>query len=413
MSNKYYLPQKMSRVLEKCYQDNHIPDNLRLLLHKHVPVRVIEKPEEKQDSAKTKQDNAKIVWLRDIASKYKADPELLKAARQRWLSYIDALKASFISIPVDWRMVVGLGGNSVFETDMTLHPLYGLPFIPGSALKGLTRAWVETEKNETIQIPGPGGNSIPLVERIFGNQREGKIQRAGSVIFFDAILRDENFTLTLDIMNPHYPRYYQEGNPPSNDQHPIPVPFLTVGGRATIGSRATFLFAIAPRNPLNNEHQIDARTALQWLQQALAEYGIGSKTSSGYGYMQEKPLYKRSEKLPKFAVGQNITGMLLDTHDKDDLQVRLPTFASQALQYKERRSSGYLEYSTSEVLIALVDEEGVANHWRAKSDYQCSFLYEYEQIRDNCTILVCEPSQTSATPSTSGKKNKKAKNKKR
>jgi CRISPR type III-B/RAMP module RAMP protein Cmr6 len=248
MDNKYYLPPEMSAVLEACYQGNYIPGNLRLLLHKHAPVRVIEKPTEKQDSAKTKQDNAKTVWLRNIASQYKADPALVRAARYRWLSYVDALNASFISMAIDWRMVIGLGGNSVFESDMTLHPLYGLPIIPGSALKGLTRAWVETEKNETTQVPGPGGKSISLVERIFGNQRDGETQHAGSVIFFDAVLRDENFNLTLDIMNPHYPDYYRDGKPPSNDQKPIPVPFLTVG------NRATFLFAIASRNPLNEAH---------------------------------------------------------------------------------------------------------------------------------------------------------------
>lgn len=371
MDTKYFLPSEMSKVLEACYQGNQIPANLRLLLHKHVPAHVIEKSEEKKNNAKT-------VWLRGIASKYRANPELVKAARQRWQSYIDALRAGFVSMTVDWRMVVGLGGNSVFETDMTLHPLYGLPFIPGSALKGLARAWVETEKNETTQVPGSGGKSIRLSERIFGNQQEGEIQQAGSVIFFDAILRDEKFTLTLDIMNPHYPRFYQEGDPPSNDQHPIPVPFLTVGGRAT------FLFAIAPRNPLNSEHRSDAQTALQWLQQALEEYGIGSKTSSGYGYMEGKQLYKRPEKLPDFQVGQKITGILLNLKKRDDLQVRLPTDASQVLQYDQ--------LSTSEVFIALLDEEGITTGWQIGRSYQCTFLDE--QVRDNCTVLVCKPSAT-------------------
>src|SRR5712692_1443023 len=332
MENEYYLPREMDTVLKTCYQGNQIPGNLRLLLHKHVPVRVIEKPTEKQGNAKT-------VWLRNIASQYKADPALVKAARNRWQSYIDALDASFISMAIDWRMVIGLGGNSVFETDMTLHPLYGLPIIPGSALKGLTRAWVETEKNETTQVPGPGGKSISLVERIFGNQRDGETQHAGSVIFFDAILRDENFGLTLDIINPHYFFFYQKVKPPSNDQYPIPVPFLTVDGQAT------FLFAIAPRNPFNKEHQSDAQKALQWLQKALAEYGIGSKTSSGYGYMEEKQQYKRPEGLPVFQVGQPISGTLLNIKNRDDLQVRLPTVASQVLKYID------LRFTTNDVLI--------------------------------------------------------------
>ncbi len=385
MDNKYYLPPEMSRVLEACYQGNYIPGNLRLLLHKHVPTRVIEKSEEKQNNAKT-------IWLRDIASKYKADPRLVKAARQRWQSYIDALKASFISMTIDWRMVIGLGGNSVFETDMTLHPLYGLPIIPGSALKGLTRAWVETEKNETTQVPGPGGKSISLVERIFGNQQEGETQHAGSVIFFDAIVMDEKFRLTLDIMNPHYPEYYQKERPPSNDQNPIPIPFLIV-------MSATFLFAIAPRNPLNEEQKSDARKALQWLQEALAEYGIGSKTSSGYGYMKEKQQYKRPERLSVFKVGDPIAGRCTYKNTVS-IEVRAPLAASQVLQYRD--------FKLDEVLIAVIDDDKVTTYWQPNTEYTCSFLYE--QIRDNCTVLVCKPSDTPAT--LGKKKNKKAKKQK-
>src|SRR5712692_3653942 len=208
MENEYYLPSGINAVLKTCYQDKQIPGNLRLLLHKHVPKDVI------ANKATDKQKSPRTEWLRNIAAYYKANQELVKAARYRWQSYIDALDAMYISMAIDWRMVIGLGGNSVFETDMTLHPLYGLPIIPGSALKGLTRAWVETEKNETTQVPGPGGKSISLVERIFGNQRDGETQHAGSVIFFDAILRDENFGLTLDIINPHYFFFYQKVKPP-------------------------------------------------------------------------------------------------------------------------------------------------------------------------------------------------------
>lgn len=249
MDNKYYLPREIDAVLQTCYPGDLIPENsnLRLLLHKHVPKDVI-----------INKAGDRTAWLRNIASRYKVKKELVEAARHRWQGYIDALQANFVSMSIDWRMVVGLGGNSVFETDMTLHPLYGLPIIPGSALKGLTRAWVNTEKKEKSQVPGPEGKPILLVERIFGNQREGETQHAGSVIFFDAILMNENFRLALDIMNPHYPRYNQEGKPPSNDQDPVPIPFLTV-------MSATFLFAIAPRNPLNAEHKADARRRVEVL----------------------------------------------------------------------------------------------------------------------------------------------------
>jgi CRISPR-associated protein Cmr6 len=329
VENEYYLPPEINVVLKTCYQDKQIPSNLRLLLHKHVPTDVVaNESTDKLSSPKTdKQINPRTEWLRNIAAHYKADQELVKAARYRWQSYIDASDAKYVSMTIDWRMVIGLGGNSVFETDMTLHPLYGLPIIPGSALKGLTRTWVATEKNDTTQVSGPGGKSMLLVERILGNQPKGEFQHTGSVIFFDAILMNEIFRLTLDIMNPHYSDYYaKKDTPPSNDQKPIPVPFLTV-------SQATFLFAVALRNPLNKEHEGDDSQALQWLQEALVDYGIGSKTSAGYGYMKEKKQYKRPEALPVFQVGQDIPGKCLHTKNRDDIQVRVPIVASQVLQY--------------------------------------------------------------------------------
>lgn len=42
---------------------------------------------------------------------------------------------------VAWRLSIGLGVPHSLETGITLHHLYGIPYIPGSALKGVTRAW--------------------------------------------------------------------------------------------------------------------------------------------------------------------------------------------------------------------------------------------------------------------------------
>ena len=42
-----------------------------------------------------------------------------------------------------WRFVVGLGAAHVLETGITLHRLFGLPIVPGSALKGAARAYAK------------------------------------------------------------------------------------------------------------------------------------------------------------------------------------------------------------------------------------------------------------------------------
>jgi hypothetical protein len=81
-------------------------------------------------------------------------------------------------------------------------------------------------------------------------------------------------------MNPHYPEYYQGDKPPANDQNPVPIPFLTV-------ARTPFTFALALRQPAEKEHLDHLEKALTWLQKALEQYGVGGKTSAGYGYFRE------------------------------------------------------------------------------------------------------------------------------
>lgn len=54
---------------------------------------------------------------------------------------------------VMWRLVVGLGLPSPLETGITLHHLYGFPYLPGSAIKGVTRAWRMQRIAEELGIP--------------------------------------------------------------------------------------------------------------------------------------------------------------------------------------------------------------------------------------------------------------------
>ena len=51
----------------------------------------------------------------------------------------------FATSRIDWRMVVGLGSDHVQETNMTLDHVHGIPYLPGSAIKGIVRSWVIQE----------------------------------------------------------------------------------------------------------------------------------------------------------------------------------------------------------------------------------------------------------------------------
>jgi CRISPR type III-B/RAMP module RAMP protein Cmr6 len=279
----YYLPPEIARVVQ-----THIDNcqNLALVLDKYVQREVIDEGRRKGD------------WLRERLQNNRLDKQLAQHVYQRWLRMMQSLNAVRFELTLDWRMVVGLGGETVLETDITLHHLYGLPFIPGSALKGLTRAYVAGEEKEYFVPEGkPEAERKPSlkeetdhpdIQRIFGSQKQ-----AGTVLFFDALPQNGEAQFVVDIMNPHYPDYYRtlQSNtitPPANNQSPNPIAFLAVND-------VTFTFTLAPRDPNNPEHNGDVELVRGWLQKALQKYGVGGKTSAGYGYFREAQAVAASE----------------------------------------------------------------------------------------------------------------------
>jgi len=121
--------------------------------------------------------------------------------------------------------------------------------------------------NETLNISSDNISFQDLIS-IFGTQKQ-----KGKVIFFDAY-PDESIELKIDIMNPHYPDYYGGDKPPADWQNPVPIKFLTV-------EKTKFLFYLASRDK-------DLLTkAENLLKDALKNYGIGAKTSLGYGVFEE------------------------------------------------------------------------------------------------------------------------------
>ncbi len=195
----------------------------------------------------------------------------------------------------EWRLSLGLGGTSVYETGLTLHHIYGIPFIPASAIKGIVRSYVATEvyENEATALQDKvfcdvfGCNG----EEKIGNKKYKsfyKLQaekekneedlgtRQGKVIFFDAFPQS-TIKLEADIMNVHYSDWYGKGTPPADWQSPVPIPFLT------IGKDTAFQFVIGVKS---DEQFTTLNKTKTWLNNALREKGLGAKTAIGYGYMQ-------------------------------------------------------------------------------------------------------------------------------
>ena len=179
---------------------------------------------------------------------------------------------------MDWRMVAGLGGNHVQETNMMLDHIYGIPYLPGSAFKGVMRSWVIQEhfnNDENLAMREiRNGDPAQLQQKkkdffaVFGSQ-----EAAGKIQFLDALpARGVHFD--IDIMNPHFSEYYTGSKFPTDYQRLIQIYFLTLKN-----TYFRFLIVAKAAEPL--------QLAKDWFTEAIANRGFGAKSAVGYGYFDE------------------------------------------------------------------------------------------------------------------------------
>jgi CRISPR-associated protein Cmr6 len=283
------------------------------------------------DDDKLKHTESRPGFLRKVAEAVEATR---KAGYADWLRRYEAAlrgvageELTCFSAKTVWRLAMGLATNPALELGLTLHPLLGFPYLPGSGVKGLAHTTAETEliSKQEEWVEGNDPPVLPdastlndllarakLVKAAFGSlhllppkagsrprtacsllegwlaqddfpkdlrlqTRELLEATGGLVTFYDAVPDEmEENLLQLDVMTPHYPDYYRaEGKttPPSDDQDPNPLLFLAVR------PGATFRFAFRA-----SEHL--ATMVKAWLTGGLQLLGAGAKTATGYGYFE-------------------------------------------------------------------------------------------------------------------------------
>lgn len=198
---------------------------------------------------------------------------LLSDYRERRHRLARKLNGKIFESKTLWRLVSGLGAAHPTEAGFVWHRTLGVPYLPGSSLKGALRAWLthweQGEANRINELFGDADNS-----------------GQGRLIVFDA-LPVAPPALALDVMNPHYAPYYDQmddpnvlqTNPPADYYAPIPVFFLTVA------AGQSFEFVLAPTPGLGTPE--DVTEGVKLLKEALPTIGIGAKTAVGYGVFEE------------------------------------------------------------------------------------------------------------------------------
>jgi CRISPR-associated protein Cmr6 len=181
------------------------------------------------------------------------------------------------------RMFLGMGISNPIESGITLHHTYGVPYIPGSAIKGVLHHYAE-------------GLGLSETERniLFGEEASATKKEhtgsAGYIIYNDAWWIPEGKALAPEMITVHAPKYYaSKGSdaPHPDFESPNPNPQIAIQG--------SFMFSVEGEENWANY-------AIKLLSQCMKDKGIGGKTASGYGYFLEnenakKKYLKDSEKI--------------------------------------------------------------------------------------------------------------------
>lgn len=231
------------------------------------------------------------------------------------------------------RLIVGLGSENVLETGLRLHHTYGVPIIPGSALKGLAAhycrdVWGQRHSSTVAEDNRPYRRGGQFHDLVFGTTDDG-----GVITFHDAWVTPESLgqsAIHLDVMTPHHLKWQTNEAPPTDFDSPVPVSFLSVTG--------TFQIRLSWNGPADTPPERAAEwteRTMSILKEALAEWGVGGKTSSGYGRLVDRaaksqaagsnsdattgatptgPIHQKGEKVP--VIQRTIDGKL--RYEADD-----------------------------------------------------------------------------------------------
>ena len=202
--------------------------------------------------------SSKRDWIDSVAGSVGADARIDEYA-QRVVRLIQARRGRFTVFRTVSRFVTGLGRSHPVENGFAWHPTLGTPYLPGSSVKGMVRAWATAENGADCEGDRLG--------RLLGDR-----DRAGIISFLDAV-PTRTASLEADVMTPHYANW-TVNDPPGDWRSPTPIPFLTVA------SGVTMMVGVVPCGTAN---ETDVATVMGWIAQALAFQGAGAKTAVGYG----------------------------------------------------------------------------------------------------------------------------------
>lgn len=221
----------------------------------------------------------------------------------------------------------GLGNEHPLENGFAFLWPYGLPYLPGSGVKGVVRraaqelargmwendrGWrgLDAPQYSIERVRDGRKVTVPLsvIDVLFGREPPSgdRDHIRGALSFWDVIPQIKGDSLMVEIMTPHQSHYYQQKrDPKSGDSisphdsgQPTPISFLTVPPGSTFDFHVVCDLAHLSRLTASREPgalDLLAEGATHWKNLLAAAFahafewlGFGAKTAVGYGAMQVK-----------------------------------------------------------------------------------------------------------------------------
>lgn len=206
-------------------------------------------------------------WIRTVTGTPPGDKAQLEEAIGRRRLMVAHLSGRLIYARASSRFVTGLGRAHPVENGFAWHHTLGTPYLPGSSIKGVVRAWARM-----------AGEDPARIDALLGKPTCGHEHALVGVVDLLDGLPTEPARLEVEVMTPHYGPYYQQRQLPGDWHSPVPIPFLVAAAKLTLQ-----IGVVARSRGPEGDNDAAVDTVCAWLVDALRELGAGAKTAVGYG----------------------------------------------------------------------------------------------------------------------------------
>jgi CRISPR-associated protein Cmr6 len=222
------------------------------------------------------------------------DKHRMQAILDRQSALAEPLAAVGQLLTIEARAVApfttGLGNEHPLENGFAFLNPYGLPYLPGSGVKGVLRQAASELAGLVDDAQWDKGSewTAQAIDALFGTKAtDGQEHQRGALSFWDVIPRIAGDALLVEVMTAHQTHYFQGKETPHESGQPNPINFLTVPPASDFAFRVqcdrAFLQRLAPDLVWENRWRTLLLVAFE---HAFTWLGFGAKTAVGYGAME-------------------------------------------------------------------------------------------------------------------------------